>query len=161
MERCSLPGLECGDLCATMTQLWLFCARLAAGVNHIDVSDFFGPRVTNQLIEPVLHPYPDGLVIVTKVGYRRGPEKAWLPALSRQELLQSVHDNLRNLGQDTLHVVNLRLGGKAGPSEGSIEEPLVALAELKDRGFIRHLGVSNVTPEQLSQATTITEIVCV
>jgi pyridoxine 4-dehydrogenase len=134
---------------------------IAAGVNHIDTSDFYGPSVTNQLIKQVLHPYPAGLVIVTKVGYRRGPGKSWLPALSRQELIQGVHDNLRNLGLDTLDVVNLRVGGTTGPSEGSIEEPLAVLAELQNRGLIRHLGVSNVTPNQLIEAQKITNIVCV
>jgi aryl-alcohol dehydrogenase-like predicted oxidoreductase len=134
---------------------------IAAGVNHIDTSDFYGPSVTNQLIKQVLHPYLAGLVIVTKVGYRRGPGKSWLPALSRQELIQSVHDNLRNLGLDTLDVVNLRVGGTTGPSEGSIEEPLAVLAELQNRGLIRHLGVSNVTPKQLIEAQKIANIVCV
>jgi pyridoxine 4-dehydrogenase len=110
---------------------------VAAGVNHIDTTDFYGPSVTNQLIEQVLHPYPAGLVIVTKVGYRRGSAKSWLPALSRQELIQGVHDNLRNLGLDTLDVANLRVGGITGPTESSIEEPMSVLAELKSRGLIR------------------------
>jgi len=122
---------------------------IAVGVNHIDTSDFYGPHVTNQIIKQALHPYPDGLVIVTKVGARRGDDKSWLHALSRQELIDGVHDNLRNLGLDTLDVVNLRVGGVAGPSEGSIEEPLTVLAELKRQGLIRHLGLSNVSPEQL------------
>ena len=134
---------------------------VAAGVNHIDTSDFYGPTVTNQLIKQVLHPYPDGLVIVTKVGYRRGPEKSWHPALSPQELTQSVHDNLRNLSLDALDVVNLRVGGNAGPQESSIEEPLTVLAKLQSRGLIRHLGVSNVTPNQFSEAQKIANIVCV
>jgi pyridoxine 4-dehydrogenase len=134
---------------------------VAAGVNHIDTSDFYGPSVTNQLIKQVLHPYPAGLVIVTKVGYRRGPGKSWLPALSRQELIQGVHDNLRNLGLDTLDVVNLRVGGTTGPSEGSIEEPLAVLAQLENEGLIRHLGVSNVTPNQLIEAQKIANIACV
>lgn len=134
---------------------------VAVGVNHIDTSDFYGPHVTNQIIKQALHPYPDGLVIVTKVGARRGEDKSWPHALSRQELIDAVHDNLRNLGLDTLDVVNLRVGGVMGPSEGSIEEPLMALAELKHQGLIRHLGLSNVTPEQLAEAQTITEIVCV
>ena len=134
---------------------------VAAGVNHIDTSDFYGPHVTNQIIKQALHPYPDGLVIVTKVGARRGADKSWIHALSRQELIDAVHDNLRNLGLDTLDVVNLRVGGIMGPSEGSIEEPLTVLAELKRQGLIRHLGLSNVSPEQLAEAQTITEIVCV
>ncbi len=132
-----------------------------AGVNHIDTSDYYGPHVTNQIIRQALHPYPDGLVMVTKVGARRPPDKSWVHALSRQELIDAVHDNLRNLGLDALHVVNLRVGAVMGPSEGSIEEPLTALAELKHQGLIRHLGLSNVTPNQLAQAQTITEIVCV
>ena len=134
---------------------------VAVGVNHIDTSDFYGPHVTNQIIKQALHPYPDGLVIVTKVGARRGEDKSWVHALSRQELADAVHDNLRNLGLDTLDVVNLRVGGVMGPSEGSIEEPLTVLAELKRQGLIRHLGLSNVSPEQLAEAQTITEIVCV
>ena len=134
---------------------------VAAGVNHIDTSDFYGPHVTNQIIKQALHPYPDGLVIVTKVGARRGEDKSWIHALSRQELIDAVHDNLRNLGLDALDVVNLRVGGIMGPSEGSIEEPLTVLAELKRQGLIRHLGLSNVSPEQLAEAQTITEIVCV
>jgi pyridoxine 4-dehydrogenase len=131
------------------------------GVNHVDTSDFYGPHVTNQIIKQALHPYPDGLVIVTKVGARRNEDKSWVHALSRQELADAVHDNLRNLGLDTLDVVNLRVGGVMGPSEGSIEEPLTVLAELKRQGLIHQLGLSNVTPEQLGEAQTITEIVCV
>jgi len=134
---------------------------VAAGVNHIDTSDFYGPHVTNQIIKRALHPYPDELVIVTKVGARRGDDKSWIPALSKQELVDAVHDNLQNLGLDVLDVVNLRVGGPMGPSEGSIEEPLTALAGLKSQGLIRHLGISNVTPEQLAEAQQITEIVCV
>ena len=132
-----------------------------AGVNHIDTSDFYGPHVTNQIIKQALHPYPDGLVIVTKLGARRGEDKSWIHALSRQELIDAVHDNLRNLGLDALDIVNLRVGGITGPTEGSIEEPLTALAELKRQGLIRHLGLSNVSPKQLKEAQTITEIVCV
>src|SRR5580692_5666385 len=134
---------------------------VASGVNHIDTSDFYGPHVTNQLIKRALHPYPDGLVIVTKVGARRGEDKSWTHALSRQELIDAVHDNLRNLGLDQLDVVNLRVGGVMGPSEGSIKEPLTVLAELKRKGVIRHLGLSNVTPRQLAEAQKISEIVCV
>jgi pyridoxine 4-dehydrogenase len=132
-----------------------------SGVNHIDTSDFYGPHVTNQIIKEALHPYADGLVIVTKVGARRGEDKSWIPALSRQELIDGVQDNLRNLGVDALDVVNLRVGGVMGPSEGSIAEPLAVLAELKSKGLIRHLGLSNVTPGQLAEAQAITEIVCV
>jgi pyridoxine 4-dehydrogenase len=134
---------------------------VAAGVNHIDTSDFYGPHVTNQIIKQALHPYPDGLVIVTKVGARRGEDKSWMHALSRQELIDGVHDNLRNLGVEALDVVNLRVGGIMGPAEGSIEEPLTVLAELKSQGLIRHLGLSNVSPKQFAEAQTITEIVCV
>jgi pyridoxine 4-dehydrogenase len=134
---------------------------VAAGINHIDTSDFYGPHVTNQIIKQALHPYPDGLVIVTKVGARRPEDKSWVHALSRQELIDAVHDNLRNLGLDTLDVVNLRVGGFMAPSEGSIEEPLSVLAELKRQGLIRHLGLSNVSPDQLAEAQAITEIVCV
>ncbi len=134
---------------------------VAAGVNHIDTSDFYGPHVTNQIIKQALHPYIDGLVIVTKLGARRGEDKSWIHALSRQELIDGVHDNLRNLGLDRLDVVNLRVGGVMGPTEGSIEEPLTVLAELKRQGLIRHLGLSNVTPGQLAEAQKISEIVCV
>src|SRR5580704_12611122 len=134
---------------------------VGAGVNHIDTSDFYGPHVTNQIIKQALHPYPAGLVIVTKVGARRGADKSWIHALSRQELIDAVHDNLRNLGLDELNVVNLRVGGVMGPSDGSIEEPLTVLAELKRKGVIRHLGLSNVTPRQLAEAQKISEIVCV
>jgi aryl-alcohol dehydrogenase-like predicted oxidoreductase len=134
---------------------------VASGVNHIDTSDYYGPHVTNQIIKRALHPYPDGLVIVTKVGARRGEDKSWIHALSRQELIDGVHDNLRNLGLDALDVVNLRVGGIMGPSEGSIEEPLTVLAELKRQGLIRHLGLSNISPKQLAEAQAITEIVCV
>jgi len=134
---------------------------VAAGVNHIDTSDFYGPHVTNQIIRQALHPYPDGLVIVTKVGARRAEDKSWPHARSRQELIDAVHDNLRNLALDALEVVNLRVGGMMSPVEGSIEEPLTVLAELKQQGVIRHLGVSNFSPTQVAEAQTITEIVCV
>ena len=134
---------------------------IASGVNHIDTSDFYGPHVTNQIIRQALHPYPDGLVIVTKLGARRPPDKSWVHALLRQELIDGVHDNLKNLGLDTLDVVNLRVGAVAEPIEASIEEPLTVLAELKQQGLIRHLGLSNITPTQLAEAQTITEIVCV
>jgi aryl-alcohol dehydrogenase-like predicted oxidoreductase len=131
------------------------------GVNHIDTSDYYGPHVTNQLIKQALHPYPNDLVIVTKVGARRGADKSWIPALSRQELIDAVHDNLRNLGLDVLDVVNLRVGGLMEPSEGSIEETLTVLVELKRQGLIRHIGLSNVTSRQLAEAQRITEIVCI
>jgi pyridoxine 4-dehydrogenase len=134
---------------------------IASGVNHIDTSDFYGPHVTNQLIREALHPYPVDLVIVTKVGARRGADKSWIPALSREDLIDGVHDNLKNLRLDILDVVNLRVGGLTEPSEGSIEEPLTVLTELKHQGLIRHIGLSNVTPEQLAQAQSITEIVCI
>jgi aryl-alcohol dehydrogenase-like predicted oxidoreductase len=134
---------------------------VASGVNHIDTSDYYGPHVTNQIIKQALHPYPDGLVIVTKIGARRGADKSWIHALSRQELIDGVHDNLRNLGVDALDVVNLRVGGIMEPTEGSIEEPLTVLAELKRQGLIRHLGLSNVSPNQLAEGQKITEIVCV
>jgi pyridoxine 4-dehydrogenase len=134
---------------------------VAAGVNHIDTSDFYGPHVTNKIIKQALHPYPDGLVIVTKVGARRGEDKSWIHALSRQDLTDGIYDNLRNLRLETLDVVNLRVGGVMGPAEGSIEEPLMVLGELKRQGLIRHLGLSNVNPDQLTEAQKITEIVCV
>jgi len=132
---------------------------VAAGVNHIDTSDYYGPHVTNQIIKQALHPYPDDLVIVTKVGARRGEDKSWLHALSRKELIDGIHDNLRNLGLDKLDVVNLRVGGMMEPSEGSIEEPLTVLAELRRQGLIRHVGLSNVSPEQFAEAQRITEII--
>src|SRR6204780_2756876 len=136
-------------------------AAIAAGVNHIDTSDFYGPHVTNQIIKKALHPYPANLVIVTKLGCRRGEDKSWNHALSPTELLDGVHDNLRNLGVEQLDIVNLRVGAVTEPAEGSIEEPLSTLAELKWRGLIRHIGLSNITPRQLEQAQRITDIVCV
>ena len=132
-----------------------------SGVNHVDTSDFYGPHVTNQLIRQALHPYREDLVIVTKVGARRGDDKSWSHALSRQELIDAVHDNLRNLALDRLDVVNLRVGGISAPSEGSIEEPLTVLAELKQQGLIRHLGLSNISPAQMAEAQRMTDIVCV
>lgn len=133
---------------------------VALGINHIDTSDFYGPHITNQIIRQALHPYPDDLVIVTKVGARRPEDGSWVPAMSRQELTEAVHDNLRNLGIDAIDVVNLRIMTDK-PSEGSLAEPLTTLAELKEQGLIRHLGLSNVTLKQLAEAQTITEIVCV
>ena len=132
-----------------------------SGVNHIDTSDFYGPHVTNQIIKEALHPYKDGLVIVTKVGARRGDDASWILDSSRQGLIDGVHDNLRNLGLERLDVVNLRVGGVTEPTEGSIEEPFTALAELQQQGLIRALGVSNVTPGQLAEAQKIAPVVCV
>ena len=134
---------------------------IAAGVNHIDTSDYYGPHVTNQIIKKALHPYPAGLFIVTKLGARRGDNKSWIPALSRKELIDGAHDNLRNLGVDVLDVVNLRVGGFTAPSEGSIEQPLTVLADLKRQGLIRHIGLSNISPQQFREAQTITEVVCI
>jgi pyridoxine 4-dehydrogenase len=134
----------------------------ASGVNHIDTSDYYGPHVTNQLIREALHPYPDDLVIVTKFGARRGKDGSWFPAFSREELTQAVHDNLRNLGLDVLEVVNLRaLFDIHGPAEGSIEAPLTVLAELQQKGLIRHIGLSNVTPRQIEEGRRTVPIVCV
>jgi pyridoxine 4-dehydrogenase len=135
---------------------------VASGVNHIDTSDFYGPHITNQVIREALHPYPDDLVIVTKVGAKRGDDASWHPAMSAAELTSAVHDNIRNLGVDALDVVNLRnMGDGHGPSEGSIEEPLRALVELQRQGLIRHLGLSNVTKTQVAQGRSIATIVCV
>lgn len=137
-------------------------AAVDSGVNHIDTSDFYGPHITNQIIREALHPYRDDLVIVTKIGAKRDKNGAWLPAWSRQDLTQAVHDNLRNLGLDTLEVVNLRsMLDVDGPAEGSIEEPLTALAELQQQGLVRHIGLSNVTPKQISDSRRLCKIVCV
>src|ERR1700722_13456566 len=134
----------------------------ASGVNHIDTSDFYGPHVTNQIIREALHPYPDGLVIVTKIGARRGADKSWIPAFSPEELTQAVHDNLRHLGLDVLDVVNLRsMLDVHGPVEGSLEAPLTELADLQRKGLVRHIGLSNVTPTQVADGRRICEIVCV
>jgi aryl-alcohol dehydrogenase-like predicted oxidoreductase len=119
---------------------------IALGVNHIDTSDFYGPHITNQIIRQALYPYPENLVIVTKVGARRPADKSWQPAFSQQELITAVHDNLQNLGLEALDIVNLRVGGTQAPSEGSIAEPLTTLIDLKRQGLIRHLGLSNITP---------------
>jgi pyridoxine 4-dehydrogenase len=134
---------------------------IASGVNHIDTSDFYGPHVTNQTIKQALHPYTGDLVLVTKLGARRGSDASWIPALSAAELTAGAHDNLRNLGLDTLHVVNLRVGGLEGPSDFSIEAPLTVLTELKQQGLIQHIGLSNVSPKQLAEAQAITDIVCI
>jgi aryl-alcohol dehydrogenase-like predicted oxidoreductase len=137
-------------------------AAVESGVDHIDTSDFYGPHVTNQIIREALHPYRDTLTIVTKIGARRGDDGAWLPAFSRDGLTQAVHDNLRNLGLDVLQVVNLRsMLSVHGPAEGSMEEPLTALAELQQQGLVRHIGLSNVTPTQVADGRRICPIVCV
>jgi aryl-alcohol dehydrogenase-like predicted oxidoreductase len=131
------------------------------GINHIDTSDYYGPHLTNQIIKEALHPYPSDLRIVTKVGARRDAEGAWLHARSPQELRQAVHDNLRNLGLDVLDVVNLRVGGFSAPEPGSLAEPFTALAEMQQKGLIKHLGVSTVSAEQVAEAQSIAPIVCV
>ncbi|HDR9876733.1 TPA: aldo/keto reductase family oxidoreductase [Burkholderia cenocepacia] len=133
-----------------------------SGVDHLDTSDFYGPHVTNRLIRDALHPYRDDLVIVTKIGARRGDDASWLPAFAPNELERAVHDNLRNLGLDVLDVVNLRIMFDThGPAEGSIEAPLATLAELQRRGLVRHIGLSNVTPAQVAEGRRICDIVCV
>ena len=131
------------------------------GINHIDTSDYYGPHIANLIIREALHPYPENLVIVTKVGARRGADKSWLPALSKDELIAAVHDNLRNLGRDVLQIVNLRVGDALGPNEDAIAEPLSVLADLQRQGLIRHIGLSNVTPRQFEEARAIAGIVCV
>jgi aryl-alcohol dehydrogenase-like predicted oxidoreductase len=135
---------------------------VAGGVNHIDTADFYGPHVTNQIIREALHPYRDDLVIVTKVSVRRGADGSWIPAMSRDELTQAVHDNLRHLGLDVLPVVNLRsMFNVHHPAEGSLEAPLTVLADLQRKGLVRHIGLSNVTPAQVAEGRRICEIVCV
>jgi len=135
---------------------------VASGVNHIDTSDYYGPHITNHLIREALHPYGKDLVIVTKVGARRGADASWIPAFSREELTQAVHDNLRNLGVDALDVVNLRsMFAVDKPGEGSLEAPLTVLADLQRKGLVRHIGLSNVTPTQIADGRRICEIVCV
>ena len=137
-------------------------AAVAQGVNHIDTSDYYGPYLVNELIREALSPYPDDLVLVTKIGARRDATGRWLPAFSRAEMTQAVHDNLRRLGREQLDTVNLRLMfSPLGPAEGSLEQPLTILAELQHQGLIKHLGVSNVTPAQVAQARGLAEIVCV
>jgi len=131
------------------------------GMNHIDTSDYYGPHIANEIIRETVHPYPKDLVIVTKVGARRGPDKSWPAALSREDLTSAVHDNLRNLGLDALEIVNLRVGGQFGPNENSIEEPLTVLADLQKQGLIHHIGLSNVSPAQLAEGQAIAKIVCV
>lgn len=137
-------------------------AAVESGVNHIDTSDFYGPHITNQIIREGLHPYGDDLVIVTKIGALRGEGGSWMPAMSAQALIQAVHDNLQNLGRDVLEVVNLRsMLDVHGPAEGSLEEPLTALADLQRQGLVRHIGLSNVTPTQISDGRRICKIACV
>jgi aryl-alcohol dehydrogenase-like predicted oxidoreductase len=137
-------------------------AAVAAGVNHIDTSDYYGPHVTNQIIRQALHPYPAGLVIVTKIGARRPADGSWRPAISPQELTAAIHDNLRHLGLDALDVVNYRaLGSGHGVEEGSIAEQVTLLADLRRQGLIRYIGLSNVTAAQVAEAQAITDIVCV
>ena len=135
---------------------------VASGVNHIDTSDFYGPHVTNQIIRKALYPYPDNLVIITKISVRRGEDGSWIPAFSREELTAAVHDNLRNLGLEVIDVINLRsMFSIHEPAEGSIEAPLTVLAELQQKGLVRHIGLSNVTPVQIAEARQIAPIVCV
>jgi pyridoxine 4-dehydrogenase len=136
-------------------------AAVELGVNHIDTSDFYGPFVTNQIIKKALHPYPRGLTLVTKVGAKRGSDGSWNPAIGKQDLIDAVHSNLRNLGLDALDVVNLRIGPPIIPEGGSLAEPFSVLAELKREGLIRHLGVSTVTAAQVAEAQTIAPVVCV
>ncbi|MGU3294674.1 oxidoreductase [Williamsia sp. M5A3_1d] len=136
-------------------------AVVDAGVTHIDTSDFYGPHVTNQIIREALHPYPDDLHIVTKVGARRDAEGNWPSALSRDDLRSAVHDNLTNLGLDALDVVNLRVGGFGEATPGSLAEPFTHLVEMQQEGLIKHLGVSNVNAEQVAEARAIAPIVCV
>lgn len=133
-----------------------------SGVNHIDTSDYYGPHITNQIIREALHPYGDDLVIATKIGARRGEDGSWIPAVSRQELTLAVHDNLRNLGVEVLDIVNLRsMIGIHGPADGSLEEPVTALAELQRQGLVRNIGLSNVTPTQIADARRLCPIACV
>ena len=136
-------------------------AAVESGVNHIDTSDFYGPHVTNQIIREALHPYVDDLTIVTKIGAVRGSDASWNPAFSAAELTQAVEDNLRNLGREVMDVVNLRIMFGMTPTEGSIEAPLTALAQLQRRGLVKHIGLSSVTPAQVKEGRSITEIVCV
>jgi aryl-alcohol dehydrogenase-like predicted oxidoreductase len=137
-------------------------AAIAAGVNHIDTSDYYGPHVTNQIIRRALHPYPEGLVIVTKLGGRRPANRSWQPAISPEELTSGLHDNLRNLGVEAIDIVNYRVMGRGhGPEEGSIAEQVTVLEHLRQKGLIRHIGLSNVTAAQVAEGQTITDIVCV
>ena len=132
-----------------------------AGVDHIDTSDFYGPHVTNQIIKEALHPYPEGLVIVTKIGARRGEDKSWIQLYDREFLIQSVHDNLRNLGLEALDIVNLRASGMHGPSGMAMTEPMTVMAELQQQGLIRHIGISNVNAAQFAEAQKVAPVVCI
>jgi pyridoxine 4-dehydrogenase len=144
------------------TSIAVLREAVASGVNHIDTSDFYGPHITNQIIREALHPYPNGLVIVTKLGAVRGGDGSWLPALEPEDIKRGVHDNLRNLGLDVLEVVNMRIMGSVhSPAEGSIEKQVAALADLQRQGLVRHIGLSNVTSAQISEAQRIAKIVCV
>jgi pyridoxine 4-dehydrogenase len=134
---------------------------LELGINHIDTSDYYGPHIANQIIKEAIYPYPEGLVIVTKLGAKRAADKSWPRALSAEDLTQGVHDNLRNLGLEALDIVNLRVGGFDGPTDESIAEPLTVLAKLKEQGLIKHIGLSNISPEQFEEARSIADIVCV
>src|SRR5258708_5056338 len=158
MAPCNSPDRACLDRRRIATPR--LRAAVASGVNHIDTSDFYGPHITNQLIREALHPYPDDLVIVTKVGAIRGDDASWIPALTPADLTRAVHDNLRNLRLDALEVVNLRVGGVHEPNESSIEEQFATLAELQRQGLIRQLGLSNVTSVQIKQARGVAEVVC-
>src|SRR4051794_36024829 len=159
--RLSGPGIF-GPPSDPKTAVAVLREAVSSGVNHIDTSDYYGPHVTNQLIREALHPYPAGLVIVTKIGARRGDDASWIPAFAPEDLTRAVHDNLRNLGLDVIEVVNFRsMYGIHGPAEGSIEQPLTALAELQRQGLVRHIGLSNVTPTQVAEGRRICEIVCV
>jgi pyridoxine 4-dehydrogenase len=141
--------------------LALLKEAIALGINHVDTADYYGPNVSNELIRDALYPYPDNLVIVTKVGYGRGPDRSWQPALSAADLERAVHANLTVLRLDAIDIVNLRVGGDRGPQEGSIKAPLEVLVGLTKKGLVRHIGLSNVTPRQFAEAESITEIVCV
>ncbi len=150
------PPKDCAAAIAVLRE------AVSSGVNHIDTSDYYGPHITNQLIREALHPYPDDLTIVTKIGAVRSDDASWNPALSASDLKRAVHDNLRNLGLDVIDVVNLRsMFSEVGPAEGSLEEPLTALAALQQQGLVRHIGLSNVTPTQVADGRKIAEIVCV
>lgn len=160
MVRCNWPDPEYSVRQRTDAAIAVLREAVANGVRHIDTSDFYGPHITNQIIREALHPYPDGLVIVTKVGAVRGEDASWNPAMAPAELERAVHENLRNLGVDVLDVVNLRIMGQE-PSEGSIEAPFTVLTGLQSQGLIRYLGVSNATSAQVAQARDIAEVVCV
>src|SRR3954471_6513431 len=143
------------------TALAVLRAAVAAGVDHIDTSDFYGPHIVNRLIREALHPYPDDLAIVSKLGAVRGSDASWIPARRPADLIAGLHDNLRNLGVESIHAVNFRIGGLSAPEEGSIEEGFTALAELQRQGLVRHLGLSNVTMAQVEEAERIAPVVCV